>query len=324
MLKVFKNHNPYIVILLFLSAIIFKFKYLALESAVAIWEQNGLFAYLGLEYVKLNSFWIKFIVFVNYLGQALFLNHIVLKANLFPFKSYLPAFTFLMVSTLIPEWSVLTPALLNNWLILIALNYLMHFHEEDRKIKRIFNAGLITGVSILIVGSSLSMLLVFLSAIALLSTWNFRETLLLIFGFLSPYYLLAAILFLQDKLDVFPLFLQFELPNSELFYNLNLMANMPAMVFMVILLLMSLFVLNSLSVKMLMQVKNVWFLNLLAVLIFIVAGIFNLSQGFSVWLPALLVLSIIFTNIWYSSAREWILNTVFYLSIIITLLLQWF
>jgi len=102
------------------------------------------------------------------------------------------------------------------------------------------------------------------------------------------------------------------------------MANMPAMVFMVILLLMSLFVLNSLSIRMLMQVKNVWFLNLLAVLIFIVAGIFNLSQGFSVWLPALLVLSIIFTNIWYSSARKWILSTVFYLSIIITLLLQWF
>ena len=124
MLRLFKNNSPFTVIILFIFALLVKFRvllhpiepvqvrghiiYNALVEGMFFVFRHGGFAYGMLAIV---------ILFI----QALYLNSIAARHKLFPRPTYIPAFVFLLLTSVHPSLSAFNETMLINWLLLGAV-----------------------------------------------------------------------------------------------------------------------------------------------------------------------------------------------------------
>lgn len=325
MLRIFKNYNPYIVLLLLLGTIVLKFHYLVYPSSVIVLEHQGIWDFLTSQLQWQGNFPVFFtlIAILNLVGQSLFLNKIVLQAQLFPFKSYLPALSFLMISNLIPDWNYLSIYLLSNWFVLGLLNSIVKLgYVEDARLL-IINSGLMVGLATLMVASNVFLLLILITSMLLLRTFKLSEWLLLLMGLLLPYYFTLSVLYLTDELHLFSQLFALDLMEMPELKTYEWRSIWLPIGFITVFSLLGLWVLHTKSAKMLIQVKKLWMLIISSVLIITLGGFFNVSDGFYAWITALLPLSIIFTMVWYADYKKWLMELLFLMALSITLYIQW-
>lgn len=294
-------------------------------ASVVVLEHQGIWDFLTEQFRWQGNYSVGFtlLAIINLIGQSLFLNKIVIRAQLFPFKSYLPALTFLMFSNLIPEWNYLSIYLLSNWFVLGLLNNTIKLgYEEDVRLI-IINSGLMVGLATLMVASNVLLLIILVVYMLVLRTFKWAEWVLLLLGLLIPYYFTLGVLLLMDELHRFPnLFAMdlMQLPELKDYNSYNISWVMSYVGFF---LLLGLWVLHTKSSKMLIHVKKLWWLIICSAVISVLAGFFNVSDGFYAWISALLPLSIIFTMVWYADYKKWMMEILFFIALASSLYIQW-
>lgn len=323
--RIFKNYNPYVVILLIVLTLVMKFYYLVHPQSVIVFEHQPIWTYLTEAFNWQGNYplFFTFLALLNIFGQALFLNKIVIYAQLYPYKTYFPAFSYILLTSLFPDWNYLSVYVLSNWFVLGLFYNLIKLGEAEDGRKLIFNSALMVSMATLMVTSNMFLLLILIVGILMLRSFKLTDWLLLLVGVLTPFYFTIAGLFLLDQMsfvnNIFSLDLM-ELPSLASFSSRQIWTPIIAIA---IFTLWGFMVLNRISTHMLVQVKKLWLLLITASIIAVFGGFFNVSDGFYAWISALLPLSIIFTTVWYSSYRKWILNLLFYLGIAFALYLQW-
>lgn len=306
--------------------LVLKFKFLIQPHDVVYFSDQVLWTSF-VEHYKLAGIYpafFAFLAFINLLGQALFLNFLFVRSVLLEQKSYLPAITYILISSLVPEWNYFSLALLSNWLVLLMMYYLFQLNDVEEARHLIFNSAFSAGMATLILPSNIFLIIIVAVGMIVLRGSKLSEWLLMLVGFLLPAYIVIALFFLTDNIAMISTLLPFDFNILNVFNDVEWSEIMLPSILLVLFAFLGLFTLSRNSGTMLMRTKNLWLLIVVASIISLLGGFLDLSQGFYVWLPTLLLLSIIFTNIWLASYRKWILNLLFYASIAFTLYIQWF
>lgn len=206
MLQLFRNYSPFTVLILLIASFVMKLQALSVPVAPQVMDGHILFDGIIslLDYFLGGSAFAYTLLTVFMLfGQALFLNYITVRHKLFPRNTYLPAFAYLLVTSLFPGFNYFSEPLLINWFTLIAVNIMLTFSQTTQPRKQIFNAGFAICLPALFQFPAIGFLLLLILSLVFLRSFNVGEWVVALVGYLTPVYFFAGILFLVDRLDLF-------------------------------------------------------------------------------------------------------------------------
>lgn len=121
------------------------------------------------------------------LYQGLRLNLIFARNEVFPEKSMLPALLYVTLGSIFFEFDLLSPLLIGNTFVVLALGYLTSISKGGYNTRKLFKAGFMLGLAALSYLPLLFFLLIGGFAILFYASNAFRSFLLLLCGFLFPY-----------------------------------------------------------------------------------------------------------------------------------------
>lgn len=140
------------------------------------------------------------LAFVIMLASALVFNYTLEKNGLSGANSLIPALVFVLVMGLIPSLQTLHQAMIPGFLIIIVLHYVFDIFTEEEAYPKIFNAGFFIAISSFFYFPSIAFLLFVWLTFIVYRLYNWREWIILVFGFLTPYVLLWTWFFWSDEL----------------------------------------------------------------------------------------------------------------------------
>jgi hypothetical protein len=126
------------------------------------------------------------------LFQGLRLNTIFSNNGVYPEKSMLPALLYVTMGSIFFELDVLSPLLIGNTFVVLALGYLTSISKGAYNTRKLFKAGFMIGLAALSYLPFLFFLLVGAFAILFYASNAFRSFLLLLCGFAFPYAVAAT------------------------------------------------------------------------------------------------------------------------------------
>jgi hypothetical protein len=131
--------------------------------------------------------------------QATMINYIVLENRVGEDQNLFAGLFFILVSSVSPMLLHLSPAMLANTFIIMAISQLMNINKKYSAAEPIFNAGFLIGVAALVFPVYIIFVVLAIAAVGIMRGNQIRELLALTTGLLIPYFLAYAILFLTDQ-----------------------------------------------------------------------------------------------------------------------------
>ncbi|PRY14951.1 hypothetical protein CLV24_103190 [Pontibacter ummariensis] len=244
--------------------------------------------------------------------QALLLNAIFNRHNVYASKSYIPALVYLVIGSLSFEFNMLTPLLLGNTFVLLSLPYVVTLSKEGFDNNRLFVGGFMLGLAAMCFLPLALFLLIGAFGVFFFASNTFRSFLLMLCGFIFPYAVLMTYYFYTNTgqefielhlLRPWQLQVDFLRPPADV---AKLMA-IPALV-----LLISLLSTASLPQRLVFQVKFqqvMWVWLFVSFLVIFTRDEITVAT-FVLVLPPLAYFSEFFFN---SNRKKWLLNLVFFI-----------
>ena len=150
MLRLFRNNSPFTVIILFIFALLVKVEVLLHPFAPDPVAGHFLYNYI-LRAINIvfrhNSFaFTLFAIFILFI-QSLYLKSIATRHKLFPRYTYVPAFVYLLLTSIYQPFNSFNETLLLNWLLLGAVDIMFGFTQTTQPRKLIFNASFLLSLA---------------------------------------------------------------------------------------------------------------------------------------------------------------------------------
>lgn len=206
MLQLFRNNSPFTVIILFIFALIIKFQVLLHPVVPMPVPGHFLYNYIirGLSFLFLNGgFGYTMMAIVLLFVQALYLKSIATRHKLFPRYTYVPAYVYLLLTSIYPPFSNFNETLIVNWFLLGAVDIMFSFTQTAHPRKLIFNASFLLSMAALFQFTMLAYFFLLLVGMVMFRSFNLGEWSVAIMGYTTPPYFLACILFLFDRFGLF-------------------------------------------------------------------------------------------------------------------------
>lgn len=204
MIGIFKNNNPFALLLLALLAFLSEFSGHALVTGAIPTGSTVLFDhfYKMISWADYSdNLYGKGIKLSVLFLEALLLNKIITDQKLVERPGFIPAMAFLMLNALLP-FHVSTTYLILNGAILLVLKMLIRLYKQLKPNNQLLLIGFIVG-SIASLNTSYLILYAWITVcIMIMRPASIREWLISSLGFLLPYYFMASVLYLMDKLNL--------------------------------------------------------------------------------------------------------------------------
>jgi hypothetical protein len=229
-------------------------------------ESDGFLAYLLIHFIKPLPSIVLIVLFqLIILSQAIRLNILLSKFKMFQQISYLPAFTYIILTGLFPYWDVISSGLVANSLVIWILVKLLRLYDQNQPKTLEFNIGLIVGLSILLYEPIAILIPVVLFALIIIRPFSFSEWLVLIMGVLLPFYFIFTYVFLWGQLADFRHFLpKLDWKNPLVKPELNVIL---ALFVMAVQLIAGIFYWQKEQSRFIIQVRKYWGVLLLILLL---------------------------------------------------------
>ena len=146
-----------------------------------------------------NVVFAAIIVFV----QAILFNLVVNNHNLLSKPGYLPGLLYITGSSLFMPFLILSPALICNFLLIWVMDKLMKIGKSQNAIMLMFDVGMIIAAGTLIYFPFIVMLLMIWLALLLYRSFNWREWVSGLVGFLTIFLFLGVYYYWNDSLSSF-------------------------------------------------------------------------------------------------------------------------
>jgi hypothetical protein len=201
-LRLFRNNSPFTVLILLLFALVVKVQALLHPIRPVLVEGHFLFNYIvkALNVVfRGSSFAYTFLAILMLFAQSIYIKGIATKHKLFPRYTYIPAFVYLLLTSLYRPFNFFSETHLHIWLILGAVDYMFSFTQNNQPRKQIYNAGLLLCVATLFQFSLHAYFLLLLVGMVQFRPFNLGEWSVALMGYITPIYFVACILFLVDR-----------------------------------------------------------------------------------------------------------------------------
>lgn len=265
---------PYI-ILVRLATFIFPQAYRTQEGANEI--VTAIFSII--DHPLLQSIVAVLVIFI----QAILINHLFIKHRLSREITLLPGLIYVVFVTIVMDFTVLSPILIANTFIILALLNLLKTYKLPNASAFIFNSGFYIGVATLLYTPYIFMVLFGVIILLILRSFKLFEKLQYFIGFFIPYLFLLTYRYLIDaKLEDISILQKvfFRLPYFE---STFLIVNYISIGFVLLCVLICLFNYGNLTGKKIIQIQKkvdifYWVLlySLVSFLIFSTDGSFHL------------------------------------------------
>jgi len=145
----------------------------------------------------------RFLAAALLLFQALNLNFIFNRHQVFPQKNYLPALFYILGGSFFFEFDTLSPLLIGQTFVVYSLRYLIVVSKEGSNNPKLFKGGFFIGLAALSYLPFSLFLLTAYFAVAFFASNTFRSFLLLLCGFFFPFAVSGTYYLYNDALSEF-------------------------------------------------------------------------------------------------------------------------
>src|SRR5687768_5585798 len=160
---------------------------------------------------KSNALICSTIAFFLLYGQALLINYLVNEQRMTNRQTFLPAMSYLLITSLVPEWNYLSSTLVATTITIWIFIKVFKLYNASNASGSIYNIGLLLGINSFFFFPSFAFILPVVLGLMILRPFKFNEFVLLLLGITTPYYFYIAYLFLTDKLVLSNILPQFSI-----------------------------------------------------------------------------------------------------------------
>lgn len=146
-----------------------------------------------------NIFIATFLIII----QAVWLNRIINEHNLLGKPTFLPALMYVTASGILTPFTVLSPALLCNFLLIWMIGKFLNIHRRTEVTSVMYDLGFIVGIGTLIYFPFIAMFVLLYVTLLIFRAFSWREWLSGFLGFATVYFFLAVFYFWNDSLSKF-------------------------------------------------------------------------------------------------------------------------
>jgi hypothetical protein len=279
---IFKQKSPGNIVLLLIFGLLVKLPLFIFPRQINPTGYDGaLYQWLAGALPAENSVPASFMAFSLLYIQALMINYLVNEFRMTTRQNYLAAMAYLLITSLMPEWSYLSSPLVASAFIIWMFIKIFHLYHTSSPRGDIFNIGLIIGISSYIYFPSASFILCAFIGLMILRPFRINEIVIFILGCLTPYYFHAVYLFLGDRLSLDNFLPQLEVRVPIMKSSLELAGS--TLLLTIPFLLGGYFVQLHLG-KMLIQVRKNWSITLLYLLLAFFIPFVNSNQTLNAWI----------------------------------------
>lgn len=325
MIGLFKQKNPANIFFVFLLAVLIKlplFQHPVHPTGDA--EANILYKVIlsGLNNLAgSNTIFFSFLTFLLLLIQSLQLNKLMNDFRMMQRSTFLPAVSYLMITSLLPEWNVFSAPLLVNSLVLWIFPRLFRLYNLPQAKATIFNIGLATGICSFLFFPSLLLVGWLLLALMVMRTSKLTEWLVCLMGVTTPFYFYTAWLIFTDQWSWKKLILNLHPALQAPEQSLWLAAG--SLLLIVPFLTGGYFVQENLR-KMLIQVRKNWSLLLIYLVFALLIPFFiNPSGGLENWIFIAVPFAAFHACTYLYPPQRWFPSVIFWVSLLYILAYQY-
>lgn len=313
MVFLFRNKSIINIFYLVILSLAVHFHFFTQSPIVVFNNEDGIFSTLLATYIAGLSSTVLFILYhAVIIGQAIRLNLVLNDFRMFQQNNFTTAMAYILLTGLLPQWTVISSALLANFLLIWLFIKLCRLYNNPSPKSLLFNTGLIVGGSVLCYHPTAILILVVLFALAVVRPFRLAEWVVLLMGILLPYYFLFSWLFLNNQLKTVPDFL----PSL----NWNLPVKTLTIPLMVSLGIVSIYILAGLyywqvsSSRMIIQIRKNWGVMIVMLLILLPIPFLFRHAGFESAAMVLIPMATFAGNVFSYPKRLIFPNILFWLS----------
>lgn len=130
---------------------------------------------------------------------SIMLNSTIVANKIIPNRGYITGAIFLILLSLFENFSVLSPELITIYFSLRVLQKSLRIVKEEKPYGDIFDLGWLSGLSTLFYFPSVWQLLFSLLVLVLMRPFSLREWIMVLIGFIAPFFIAFTIYFWFDK-----------------------------------------------------------------------------------------------------------------------------
>jgi hypothetical protein len=281
---IFKQKNAGNTLLLFFYALVLKFPSLFNPSPpVSQPEDHYLYNWL-LDFLKpvgFPPFFYSLLAFILLFIQATLFNRICNNQKMFTKMNYLTGMSYLLITSLVPEWNLFAAPLIINTLLIWIFYRMTTLYNANNPNYGVFNIGVLMGIVTLLYKPAIVFVVMLLWTLFIMRPFRIKEWLIALVGVTTPYYFLGVILFLTNRLHwntLIPL-PEFRMPVAPS----SILIIVSLIMMMIPFIIGGFYVQNNLN-KMLIQVRKSWSLLLLMLVFSLVILLVNGGDRYVNWI----------------------------------------
>ncbi|MGN6402663.1 MAG: hypothetical protein ACTHMD_19550 [Flavisolibacter sp.] len=290
------------------------------QNSVVTDNDGPLYKWLIGCFASNNAFFSSLIAFALLYLQALLVTYLTNEYRMLPRQNYLPCMSYLIITSLLPEWSYLSAPLITATFVIGMFVMLFRLYNAPNAKAQVYNIGLLTGITSYIYFPSVCFMLCILLGLMILKAFKLNEIVLFLLGCLTPYYFYAVYLYLTDALNLknFVPHLSVTVPAVESSIWLAISTLLLAIPF-----LMGGFYIQMHLRKMLIQVRKNWSIILLYLLLAFFVPFINSNQSFHAWVLVAAPFALFHACAYFYQPRKFISLVLFFVSVGYVLYLQY-
>lgn len=322
-LHLVRANSPYTVIILFIITLGLKLQALAHPVLPAIHDHQLIFGSIVVFFKRIfgeSGAAFTWLAILMTFAQSLYLRMITIRHRLLAKATYVPAFIYIIISSLHPALGMFSAPLLVNWLVLGALDTILGFTRREDQPRTIFNAGFLLACAALLHFPAIAYAMFLVLALVLLRPFRPGEWIVAILGYLTPGYFAVCLLYLYDKLALIRNWPELGISLPTQLHNA---AYLPVLLISCILLLGSgVYALLGVLSRLPVATRRGWGAVMTALFIGIVVSIFSPRTEPAAWLGTAPALSLLIMPAITPEKRSRFATFTFYFLIVLVLYCQ--
>lgn len=323
MIGIFKANNPFNSFLLFVYGLLLKLAFFIHPPIPVIQKTDGVLFRgmlaklepLGAHFPLIYPIITYFLIFI----QAVFFNRLINDQKIMQRPNYLPAMSYLLITSMFNEWNVLTAPLVINTLLIWVWAKMSTLNSNANPKTALYNIGIMIGVSTFFYFPSLAFVLLIVFGLIVSRPFKLAEWIISFLGILTPYYFWASYLFLTDKLKGYK-FPQFEISYPQFHKNYWEIAGI---CLLLIGFLLGVFFLQANFRKLQIQTRKRWSLILLYLVVALLVPFINATHTFDYWILAAIPLSVFLGCAFLYPVKRWLPLILHWVMVLIVIVISY-
>jgi hypothetical protein len=140
------------------------------------------------------------LAFIMHLVQAIHINNTINAQRLVNKPNYLPGMSYMLLGAFFSSWNLLSSALIAGTLLVMVYYRLNRLQTSSSPKVLLFNCGLLLCAANFIYSYAFVFMLLIFIALVIYRTFRLNEYLVVLLGFITPYYLLLTYQYLNNQL----------------------------------------------------------------------------------------------------------------------------